>query len=746
MSRRIKALSDNLRSRFPSSLWAVVLVSLVCFGLSVYFRIEQYRTWRKAPQYYFVRESPLMTTLDAYSFLRFAREYRDGTFEREGEDPLRFYPDGAGKPQSLSMLGFLLAKASAFFQGDVYRTGMFLVPWLASLFILPFSVYFFRLGYPAASVVGSFVGTFNFMYYTRTSIGRVDTDLLNLFFPFLASLLILCMPGDRKRVLSVAALCGAVMGLFYWWYPRPVFTVVYFGVMVFYLWINGTDLKTLVGASILYLIPGNGLPLILQGIDLWDKAQAMLPGYGGWVLLAVAAASLGLLWGLRHRIRGLSPGTLLISGLVALGLVGLTYASSVTSNLDRFLSFYLGFDEPAKVAFPSLTETITEARHIPFMEVLSRVIDQSLLGVAGLALFGVMAVVEWRRVIPLTPLLLLGVLSFYSSQRFSMYLAPFVGAGWGYLVTLALSWGFRRISLRWWLREGIMAVVAFLFVFAVSSKTAVSFVPAPSIPVDIYSTFLDLKKKLPENAVLLTWWDFGFALHDVARRATFHDGATQNSRKTYFIARALASMRQEELHGIAAFLAREGERGIGRLVEEKEDARAMLAPIVGYRGPLGDQPVYVLFTRDMIGKFSALSYLGRWDFEAKTSQPRAFRPLRCTSLQGGVLTCEDAVLDLRSGLINKKTPLKKALFIRDGYVVQEQEYSNPRGYYLEIHLKENAIFSVYLLDDIVFRSNFNQMYLLGRADKKLFEEVYNDFPAARVFRVKPLSIEDPPGT
>ena len=41
-----------------------------------------------------------------------------------------------------------------------------------------------------------------------------------------------------------------------------------------------------------------------------------------------------------------------------------------------------------------------------------------------------------------------------------------------------------------------------------------------------------------------------------------------------------------------------------------------------------------------------------------------------------------------------------------------------------------------LIDEVVFSSNYNQMFLLGRYDEELFEETYNAFPFSRLFRVK----------
>jgi dolichyl-diphosphooligosaccharide--protein glycosyltransferase len=40
-------------------------------------------------------------------------------------------------------------------------------------------------------------------------------------------------------------------------------------------------------------------------------------------------------------------------------------------------------------------------------------------------------------------------------------------------------------------------------------------------------------------------------------------------------------------------------------------------------------------------------------------------------------------------------------------------------------------------NEVVYRSNFNQMYVLGKYDPTRFEEVYDDFPETRTFRLKP---------
>ena len=69
-------------------------------------------------------------------------------------------------------------------------------------------------------------------------------------------------------------------------------------------------------------------------------------------------------------------------------------------------------------------------------------------------------------------------------------------------------------------------------------------------------------------------------------------------------------------------------------------------------------------------------------------------------------------------------------------MVKTIDYPHDSELYLQILLKDGQPYAVYLLSEAVFRSNFNQMFLLGRYDERLYQEVYAAFPAARAFRVK----------
>ena len=76
-------------------------VLLVCFLISSGVRYQQFVTWEKTPAAYFVGERPIMTTLDAPFWLRWAREYNEGTYGQKNS--LRSYPGNTQTFQEMSV-------------------------------------------------------------------------------------------------------------------------------------------------------------------------------------------------------------------------------------------------------------------------------------------------------------------------------------------------------------------------------------------------------------------------------------------------------------------------------------------------------------------------------------------------------------------------------------------------------------------------------------------------------------------
>ena len=283
-----------------------------------------------------------------------------------------------------------------------------------------------------------------------------------------------------------------------------------------------------------------------------------------------------------------------------------------------------------------------------------------------------------------------------------------------------------------WVRQGTLYLGMAVFFWLISGQTAISFVPGPSIHTGLYATFLEVKKRVPEDAVLLTWWDYGYAITDATGLSTFHDGSAQFSPKTYFIARGLISADQDELYDITQFLATEGNRGIAN---NNNSPEGLMAAVRNPKLKPWD-PIYLFFTADMTGKYGAISKLGSWDIVKGGSKPRGYQNLACNKISNEEMNCRGAKIDLKAGKINNQVPLKRMVFIRDGKVLREQEFGHAQGYTLQLLVSGQRIVEVQLIDEFVFLSNYNQMFLLGRYREDLYEETYNAFPFSRLFRFK----------
>ncbi|MFL2749126.1 MAG: STT3 domain-containing protein [bacterium] len=399
--------------RWNYSPWIFLLALLVCYAVSVNVRYQQFVSWQKNPKAYFVGDRPMMTTLDAPYWLRWAREYNEGIY---GKDELRSYPSGSIEflekqidripdefrtvkeinqrteekvihYRDVPMLSFLIAKLVPFFGGNYYLAGTLIIPWLASLFMIPLGIYFYRIGFPTAGLLGGLVATFCSEYFTRSSIGRIDTDMLNLFFPVLASLFILgaYQSKTQKNVLLFSALAGFALFLFGWWYSKPGFTMAYFAVLLASLILARVKIHIIAVCSLLFAL----------------FAHPEFFSYG-------------------------------------------------TGSVISFLENYWVIEDSRQVvkedkgtnpaSFPNVLQTISELARVPISEVLRQVLINPLTGWLGFIGFALLAFLRWRVLIPLLPLLALGLLGFQTSRRFIMFLAPFIGVGLGFLLSLGLFW------------------------------------------------------------------------------------------------------------------------------------------------------------------------------------------------------------------------------------------------------------------------------------------------------------------
>ena len=686
--------APDMRSR-PGLWWGLLLV-LLCAGFATQSRLSQISLWHDNADQYVANGVPMMTTLDAWYSLRLARLQARGEFVPHGPAPQRHYtrpePGDAEtwyvqrEPWSLPLISRMIAALSPLAGGDIDRTALQLAPWLSSLFMLPLFLCLWRLGAPAAGVFGGLVGTFCLAYYRRSTLGWVDTDALTLFFPWLASWLLLLMHRglSRERLLLLAAATGAVLNVAYLWYPKPVITLLYVGAMVVHLMLAGVPWRRVAACTAVLILVANPL----QFVDV-------------------------------------------------LGIVG--------DQVQRYLHPAPVADSAAGLHFPEVWQTISEDGKLPWRQKLAEVLARPEWAAIGLLACLPFLLRRWRSMAALAPLLALAALALLSSQRFIPYLAPFAGIGWGLLVGLglrALPIPHNRPVL-----QSTVACIAAIGVFAIwfAPLTGMGYQPRPAVPAPVFRDLQSLARSLPADTRLWTWWDLGFAIQDATGRGVYHDGSAQYTPQTNLIAASLVNPSQQVLYDTIRFVDREGNRGIRQLAHGAADFDELLHRIGEAPAVPAQTPVHVLFTADMPGKYNAMHTLGTLPRE---SAAFGIRTLPCTRAEDGRLYCAGQIIDLQSGQIRPEqvtadqpapsTRLRRVVVVGKEEGVRQQLFAGNEDARLtaEVVLDGSGIRAVYLLDEEAYASNLNQMYLLGRFDNTRFEEVFNDFPTARVFRVR----------
>lgn len=656
----------------------IFLCILAVYGLSWYKRQASYTLWmEKHRDEVVVDQVTAMSTYDSYYWLKMAREIDEGKWKKGELDPLKGYPELEEYPESPSLLAHFIRLASRFTDGDYYRAGLLLTPLLAGLFVIPLFLYFNTLGFGASAVLGGLIGSFCFGYYPRSNLGYVDTDMLNTFFPILVSAFIVLINKERssRANLLLAIGAGVAMYLFCWWYQQPLFFLVYF--------------------------PFIAVCLFLQRLS---SRQILV------FLLAFSLTS------------------------------GPQYVMQSAASLYGFFNAYFFSKYSGQIVWPEIFTTIAETQKSDIMSKLERLHGLLPVVLAGFAGLAYLYVVRFKRMVPITPLILLGLWSLVGPRRFTMYLAPFIGIGVGVLIELLVRQAGARFRLPAVALPAIAVSLMAVLFFSTTSYTAYGNVPGPIPPAPTIRSILEIKKIVPQNSAMFTWWDQGYPLMEIGEFATYHDGALHGRSRSTLIARSLISPHQQEMAALIAYLDEFGFDGLeSRIVDENLTADRMLEIVFGHPPEFRGENVYVLYVEDMLRTFGGTSALGTWDFKRQAGDPMKYEYMSCFSQTGAIIGCRDANIDLNRGVITdgvREAPLKAALFVNDGYVVNRLDYPNVDGDYLQVLMKKGQAHQVQVIEERLFQSNFNQQYLLGNYDRRYFEEVYNNFPVARVFKVK----------
>ena len=243
-------------------------------------------------------------------------------------------------------------------------------PLFATLFTIPLFIWIRRFAGNLTFLGAGILGTFNFIYWIRTSPGRYDTDFLILFFLFLIIWLVtlLVEETDKLKSIGYALVAGMSISTFMWWYPKPIFVFLFSISLVLGGIAFKNSLSLLVTKLVVFLLSSGISNVVLGAKQLWGYIEGrVLYKPSPFVPVSVSA----------HVVE-LQPVTL---------------ADLTKFTTDNFFLLLVGF----------------------------------------FGMFFIF-IKRYRYMLMTLPFIAMGFSSFFAGNRMLMYLSPFLGMGIGFLV------------------------------------------------------------------------------------------------------------------------------------------------------------------------------------------------------------------------------------------------------------------------------------------------------------------------
>ena len=205
---------------------SVLILTLIIGLLAFKTRNDQWNIWKLNKDITFYNNSPLLSTADGPYFLSQAKYLN----EKKSVSLLlekRFFPEydeEIGKNNSndedsifnISLLPITINYFSSFFNNDLLLAANKLIPISALITAMSITFFFIILGFGYEGVVAGLGASLSQSIYVRTSVGRVDTDLLNigLFYIILGLVLASIKVEDNRNKLALICMAGFFNFLF----------------------------------------------------------------------------------------------------------------------------------------------------------------------------------------------------------------------------------------------------------------------------------------------------------------------------------------------------------------------------------------------------------------------------------------------------------------------------------------------------------------------------------------------------
>jgi dolichyl-diphosphooligosaccharide--protein glycosyltransferase len=683
---------------------SVLILTLIIGLLAFKTRNDQWNVWKLNKDITFYNNSPLLSTADGPYFLgqaKYLNENKSISMQLEKRFFPEYYQEKSNKKIKneismfdISLLPISINYFSIFYDNDLLLTANKLIPITALITAIFIAVFFIILGFGYEGVAAGLGASLSQSIYVRTSVGRVDTDLLNVGFFYLILGLILASikVEDKTNKLALICMAGFFNLLFSWWYQHPGFLIPFIFTLVLLQLFNRQKLSLSIIQIFLFMLFSG--PFFV--IDSFSSIMVFINEF----LLSSSK-------------------------------------ETITSNL----------------LFPDTFKTITELQTLDFKEYSNVVFGKGsewvvLFGLSGFILF---ILFNFNKAISMLPAILFLLMSIFVGKRFAMYAIPIYWFGVAYLFICSILLINKTIQLSKILKiseifiKNFLVTVSTVFLISVIALSSISFcendnffnckpryVPKPSFSNNTTQAFdLLIKEGFDTSSIIVTWWDYGYWLNFFSGLTSVHDGGSQRSPKTYLVANALTSTSQKNSYDIINYVV---SNNLENVLDDSSQNYINFINEISKSKPI-DRPVYLYLSRDMIKWWSTITYIGNWDIiNGAEKNKTLFERIDCNPKSQSEMVCGGAVLNVNSGSISNGNQLDSLVISQNGKIIRRFDYDEKGQVSLLIDIINEKRF-FYVVSPDTLRSTFTKLYFLNNNNNNYFQLVKDEYPSYKIFKI-----------
>lgn len=419
-------------------------------------------------------------------------------------DPLRITPDHPKRSAVPPLLSVIAATVHETTNISFNWIGVFLPPVLGVLLVFPLYGLGRCYGGPLMGLVAALAGIISYMYFVRTSVGWFDTDCLNVTLSLTVTYFFLRFGLEESRRRYLFFFAGvATWVVFLWW---------------------------------------------------WDMARPAV------TIISMIPLGVALLF--YYRPARLQRNVFFLSTLLALIVLFVWQRPESLEHLyfaaQNLLHYVTGKEDGL---FPNVSQLVAEQRDMKFVQIVATVTDS--YPVLLLGLFGIFLLFyrQPKKSLFLLAPFLLSCLAVFLARRFLIFLGPIIGLGLGYLVVVL--WRFRyQFSV---FRFAVPVLV--LLVVGINIATDFTTTQWPKFDPRLVCGFKYIEKKLPKDAVIWAWWDWGHPLIYWSKRAAISDGAAHDGELSVYNAIPYATSSPRLAANLIKFHVIHGRSGFNTFYE-----------------------------------------------------------------------------------------------------------------------------------------------------------------------------------